>query len=293
MKKLIFLMIICFTFCAHAHKQNIIAIVNDEPITKYEFDSRKKLAIVMFNIDTSHPAINKQLNIDIMNSLIEGEVLKQHAETVGGEVSDKEINETIAMLEKQNKMPKGQLLKYLKSRGVNIDSFRDQLTVEKIKMNIVQSLSGGVKVSQSEFEDALVINSDKDLEIEATVFSSKESDKVAYNNMKKLKTKLSCNHNTTADFADNQEIKQNLKDFDGRMQSMIKDTREKSASSVFKEDGKFKVVLVCKKQPMNLSEQDSGRMKYFLSNKKVTKKAEKFLADLKEKAYIKIIEQNK
>ncbi len=289
MKKIIFLMTIFFVSCAYAQKQNIIAIVNDEPITQYEFDSRKKLSIVMFNIDTSHQAVNKQLNVDIMNSLIEGEVLKQYAKKIGGVISEEEVNETISMLEKQNQMPKGELLKYLKSRGVNIYSFRDQLTVEKIKMNIVQSFAGGVKVSQSEFEDAIVINSDKDLEIEAIVFSSKEADKKAYNNMKKLSTNLNCNSPTKADFADRQEFKQNLKDFDGRMQSMIKDTKERDSSSVFKEDGKFKLILVCKKQPINLSEQDSGRMRYFLSNKKVTKRAEKFLSDLKEKAYIKIL----
>ena len=283
-------MIMFFASCSYGQKQNIIAIVNDEPITKYEFDSRKKIAIILFNIDTSNPGVNNQLNIDIMNALIEGEVLKQYAQKIGGVISEEEVNDTVSMLEQQNKMPKGELVKYLKSRGANIDSFRDQLRVEKIKMNIVQSFSSGVKVSQSEFEDAIVINSDKDLEIQAVVFSSKESDKATYTKMQKLSSTLDCSKTTIADFADKQEFKQNLKDFKGRIQSVIKDTREKEPSSVFKEDGKFKVALVCKKQPAYLSEQDSGRVKYFLSNKKVTKKAEKFLADLKEKAYIKIIE---
>ena len=42
---------------AELDKSNIVAIVNDVPITKYDFNARKKLITVMFSVDTSVPGV--------------------------------------------------------------------------------------------------------------------------------------------------------------------------------------------------------------------------------------------
>lgn len=293
-KKIAFLIFFLFPLYVFASKSNIVAVVNDSPITKYEFEARKKLAIVIFKVDTSAPGVEHQLNRDILNSLIEGEVLKQHAEKVGGKITDEEIDQTIEILEKQNKMPKGGLIQYLKANDVSIKSFRDQLVNERIKYNIINSLSNSVNISQKEIETAFLLNANKDFEIEVWVFSSKNNDADAHKKMTKLQSSIkSCdkiNNKNFADFADAEKFDRHLKQLDDKIQSIIQDTKIGNASTVFQDQGKFKFVFVCKKHALNVSENEAGQVKYFLTNQKTTKKAEKFLSDLKRKAYVKVLD---
>lgn len=293
MKKIITLTIsIFFALSAIADNQNIIAIVNETPITKHEFDARKKMAMFFLNVGNLSSAAGKQFNKDILNSLIDGELLKQYAKKDGIKISNEEIKESIASLEDQNGMPRGQLPNYLASNGISVNSFIDHIFVEKIKSNIAQSISGEIKFSQNEFEEAIIIYSDKDLNVDTVVFSANQN--ADYNKMDQLRSKISCNNNdVNVEFADKQLLTQNLKAFSGRIQSVIKDTKIGEVSRVFRDnDDKFKILLVCKKHTENLSDNDLNKIKYFLSNKKLGAKTEKLLINLRSKAYIKILDSS-
>ena len=127
MKYLINIFLLLFSFQVIAGKQDIVAIVNDEPITMYEFNARKQMVIALNKIDNSNSKVNAQLNKDVVNILIEEELLNQHAEKVGGKISKAEIDNAISVIEERNKMPKGYLLQYMRELGVNINSFKKQI----------------------------------------------------------------------------------------------------------------------------------------------------------------------
>ena len=300
MKKLILLFLVLIPVIlpvksfAELDKSNIVAIVNDVPITKYEFEERKALAVIMFNVDLSMPGAESQLNKNILKSLIETEILKQHAEKVGGKVTNEDVANTIKLLEEQNKMQPGGMRKYLRSQGIKFDTFRKQIVGERIKLNIIQSFTGSVNVSQSEIESALIHNSPKDFAVEAWVFTSRDSSENSHKMMTKLKSRLKgCNkldQKLYDSFADAEKFDRHLKKLEGRIQSIVEDTREGKSSSVYKDAGRYKLVLVCKKQPFEVSAAEEGNVKYFVLNKKTTLKAEKFLEDLKQKAYVQILD---
>lgn len=296
MKKLVIFLICLLPVIVVADKNNIIAVVNDSPITKYEFDERKKLVIAMFNVDVTQPGIEARLNEDIMRSLIESEVLHQHAARVGGVIGDEEIEGTIIALEKQNNMPRGGMLKFLKNKNVNLETFRKQIAGEKIKMNIINSISGNISISEEEVNSALIDALNKDFEIEAWVFSSRNADEASYKKMKQMKPRLkSCDKLEAKlydQFADAEKFDRNLKKIDEKIASIIRDTKVGGVSTVFKDAEKFKLVFVCKKTPINVSTEESGKVKYYLLNKKTNLKAEKFLSDLRQKAYVKVMDSN-
>ncbi len=291
MKRLVSIFLVLFSFSAIAELPDIVAFVNDVPVTRYDFESRKKMVVTLNNIDISDASVNSKVNSDILNILVEDELLNQHAEKVGGDVSDEEIDNAIRSIEERNKMPNGGMKKHMKESGVDAEAFRKQIRSELIKHNIISSLSQSVSVSPNEMDIAL-INSYKDFDIEAWVFTSRVGDDDAKKKMHLLKKRLSdCNKvddKLFAEFADGEKFDRKLSKLPEKTQSIVLDTKAGNASSVYKQDGSFKMVFVCKKDA-GVSTGDLNKIKSFLSNKKMTQKAAKFFKDLKVKSTIKIM----
>jgi hypothetical protein len=295
MKYLISIVLLLVSFKAVAGKQDIVAIVNDKPVTMYEFNSRKQMVIALNKIDNSNPQVNSQLNKDILNILIEEELLNQHAEKVGGKISKAEIDNAISTIEERNKMPKGHLLQHLKELGVSIDSFRKQIKSELIKYNIINILSNSVSVSPKELDIAVINSGYDDFDITAWQFTSFDSNDNSLKQMKKLSKRISsCDkleEKLYNSFATSTQLNCKLKDLNDKTKSVVLDTKENSSSEVYQEDNKFKLIFVCAKKS-SISGNDINKVKIFLSNNKMSKKAAKFFKDLKSKAYIKILLDN-
>ncbi|MDP4708579.1 MAG: SurA N-terminal domain-containing protein [Rickettsiaceae bacterium] len=295
MKKLLALCVILFSASVLANIPDIVALVNDQPITKYDFESRKKMAITLNNIDVSDAAMERKLNSEIVNILIEEELLNQHAEKVGGAVSKDDLDEAIGTIEQRNNMPKNGMSKFLKEKNLNVESFRKQIKGELIRHNIINSLSHSVSVSQNELDVALINSNEKDFNIEAWVFTSKHATDKELEQMQQLKKRLnSCEKMDSKlyeEFADAEKFDRKLKQLPNNTQSVVLDTKTDSSSRVYKEDDKFKLVFVCKKDRA-VSSGDLSKIQAFLSNKKMSHKATKFFKDLKSKAYIKVMIPN-
>ncbi|NRB10514.1 MAG: SurA N-terminal domain-containing protein [Rickettsiaceae bacterium] len=299
MKKILIGFAILFSICTAANaEQDIVAIVNDKPITRYEFEKRKQLVTILNNIRIANKQQEKALNRNILNILIEEELLNQHAETVGGTVSQEEINNAIAVIEQRNGMPAGNLLPFMKSKGVQVSSFIDQVTAELIKYNIINSLSSSISVSPNEFNVTVFdIVNDKDLEVEALLYKSSKTDKRSHDAMNRIKPKLSnCDkvkYKSRGYDIELIKITGKLTEIEKsegeKTQSVIADTTEGESSNIYEENNQFKLIFVCKKQVENLLPQEDNKIKSFISNNKVSQKATKFLKDLHTKAYIKIM----
>lgn len=291
MKKLISIFLVLLTFNALADLPDVVAFVNDQPITKYDFESRKKMILVLNNIDASEPEVSRQIDRDILNILIEEELLNQHAEKVGGEIKEEEIDNAILSIEQRNKMPKGGMAAHMKANNLDMETFRKQIKGELIKSNIINSLSQSISVSPNEMEIAL-INSYQDFDIEAWIFTSRHGDEKSKKNMQLLKKRLtSCNKvddKLYADFADGEKFDRKLSALPENTQSVVLDTKVGTSSNIYKQGDLFKMVFVCKKDS-GVSKNDLNKIKSFLSNKKMSKKATKFFKDQKMKSNIKIM----
>ncbi len=291
MNRLVSIFLVLFSFNALAELPDVVAFVNDEPITRYDFESRKHMVVVLNDIDTSDPAVNSKINGDILNILIEEKLLDQHAEKVGGAVSETEIDNALRTIEERNKMPKNGMQKHMKASGVDIEVFRKQIRSELIKHNIVSSLSQSVSVSPNEMDIALV-NNYKDFAIETWVFTSRVGDDKAKEKMQLLKKRLSdCNKvedKLFAEFADGKKFDRKLAQLPEKTQSVVLDTKVGASSSVYKQGNNYKMVFVCKKDA-GVSKGDLNKIKAFLSNKKMSQKAAKFFKDLKTKSTIKVM----
>ena len=295
MKYLISIILLLVSFEIFAEKQDIVAIVNDKPITMYEFNSRKKMVIALNKIDNSNSQLNKQLNKDILNVLIEEELLNQYSEKHGIAISETEIDSAITTIEERNKIPKGHLLQDIKNLGVNVNTFKTQIRNELIKYNIINSLSNSIAISPKELDVAVINSGYDDFDIIALQFTSLDSNESSLKQMQKLSKRLSsCDkleEKLYNNFASSIKIDSKLNDLNDRTKSVVLDTKENSSSKIYQEDNKFKLIFVCSKK-FSISGTEINKVKMFLSNNKMSKKADKFFKDLKSKAYIKILHSN-
>ncbi|MFV9879660.1 MAG: SurA N-terminal domain-containing protein [Rickettsia conorii subsp. raoultii] len=292
MRNLLLIITVFFTFnVAQASLPNIVASVNDEPITLNEFRARKKMIMALNNVESLKPAQDKQLSDLALKSLIDESLLFQYAGD--REILQEEIDNAIKSIEDRNKMPHGSLLQYLKSRSVNPDSFISQIKSELIKMNILSSLSRSVQVSNKEIDVAILSSDQKDVEISMQVFTSKDGGNKAFTQMNNLKNRLTkcvdVKKSLYDNFATMQIITDKLSKIEGVKQTIVKDLTPDKASNVFKVNNKFEITLVCSKKILNVNEDENNYVVNFLTNKKISQKAQKMFENMRKKAAIKIM----
>ena len=293
MKKLLLIIItVFFAFnVAQASLPNIVASVNDEPITLNEFRARKKMIMALNNVESLTPAQDKQLSDLAIKSLIDESLLFQYAGD--REIPQEEIDNAIKSIEDRNKMPHGSLLQYLKSSSVNPDSFISQIKSELIKMNILSSLSRSVQVSNKEIDVAILSSDQKDVEISMQVFTSKDGGNKAFTQMNNLKNRLKkcadVKKSLYDNFATMQIITDKLSKIEAVKQTIVKDLSSDKASNVFEVNNKFEIILVCSKKILNVNEDENNYVVNFLTNKKISQKAQKMFENMRKKAVIKIM----
>lgn len=292
MKQIFALLVIFISSTAYCTQDHIIALVNDDPITSYEFENRKRMLMKLNNIQNPDTSTSKELNNYALQTLIDESILVQHAEKVGGKVTPEEILEAIHSIEKKNNMPAGHLMKLFSDKTIE-ESFKSQIRAELIKMNILSHLSKSVTISPKEIDVAILTSNSKDIKISAKIFTSKSKDKDTFSKMNNLQKQLkNCEIAKKVNyekFANYVEVDENLSALEPQTQTVIKDLNQNQASRVFETHDGFKVAIVCGKEFQGISAEENTHITNFLTNKKVSQKAQKFFDNLRKKAYIKVL----
>ncbi|WP_375332625.1 SurA N-terminal domain-containing protein [Candidatus Tisiphia endosymbiont of Psammoecus bipunctatus] len=292
MKKLFCLVAIVFNLAiAKAELSNIVALVNNEPITLHEFLARKHMIMALNNINNPDSQTDKQLDKMAINSVIDDLLLYQSVN--GKKSSDSELNESIETIEQRNKMAQGQLMQLLKSKSVDINSFKSQIGAEIIKMNILSSISRSVAISAKEVDAIILATNSKDAEISAQIFTSKDKQDKILQKMYGLQKRLTNCHDIKEslykDFSTLEIVNQNLSTLDSTLQTILKDLNTGEKSSVFEMQDGFKLILMCNKKIVNVTLDENDYVVNLLTNKKMSQKAQKYFEDMRKKAYIKIM----
>ncbi|WP_342259908.1 SurA N-terminal domain-containing protein [Candidatus Tisiphia endosymbiont of Metellina segmentata] len=292
MKKLFCLVAIVFNLAiAKAELSNIVALVNNEPITLHEFLARKHMIMALNNINNPDSQTDKQLDKMAINSVIDDLLLYQSVN--GKKSSDSELNESIETIEQRNKMAKGQLIQLLKSKSVDINSFKSQIGAEIIKMNILSSISRSVAISAKEVDAIILATNSKDAEVSAQIFTSKDKQDKTLQKMYGLQKRLTNCHDIKEslykDFSTLEIVNQNLSTLDSTLQTILKDLNTGEKSSVFEMQDGFKLILMCNKKIVNITLDENNYVVNLLTNKKMSQKAQKYFEDMRKKAYIKIM----
>ncbi len=120
-----------------AFASNIKAIVNDDIITSTDLNDRVRLVMLMTGGKAAQAGMANLQN-DILQALIDEKIKFQAAQRVNQSVDENEVNNAVAFIEKQNKMPAGMLGKLFAQEGVNIESFKQQIRAQLAWRNFIR-----------------------------------------------------------------------------------------------------------------------------------------------------------
>lgn len=132
--------------------QRIAAIVNDEVVSLRDLERRTDLTIITANLANT-PPVRQRLREQVLRSLVDERLQQQEATRRNITVSDEELDQQIAGLEQQNRIPDGRFEEYLKSNGIDKDTVMTQLRAELAWTKLVrQRLVPTIIVSDAEIE---------------------------------------------------------------------------------------------------------------------------------------------
>lgn len=114
---------------AQAQRMGIVATVNSAPISEYDLHARLKLVIAMSGLPATRETA-QQLAPKIVDTLIDEELKRQEAKTLGIEIDDKAVETAVQRFEKARGMPANGMLNLLESLGLSKDVLYQQIRAD-------------------------------------------------------------------------------------------------------------------------------------------------------------------
>lgn len=287
-----FFVIIIVALCGFSNvfatDSDVVAMVNGQPITRYQLNNRTKLIINTQNINFDNSAKRDAFDKQIINQLIEEELIKKAGKDFGIEVKDEMVNAAIASLEKQNNLPKNYMLPILREHGLSTESYKDKITSDIIRGKIFSILASDITVTETEARSVLLNSKGAKPKIHVWVLSVQGNDNSSLAKMENLRrsliksdlTKLSLQNQSDADA---KEFKDYSK-LTAHNKSILQDTNKGSVSAIYKESNEYKLMVVLEKDFFDVKE--LATVKNNLKMQKAERKYNFFIKNLHNKADI-------
>src|SRR5215831_305894 len=114
----------------------IVAVVNDEVITRNDLDERVKLAFGQLKQQGTPPPARDVLEKQLLDRMISDRVQLQFAKETGLKVDDADLDRAILRIADENKMSLPQLRQALENDGVPFAKFREDIRSEIIRARL-------------------------------------------------------------------------------------------------------------------------------------------------------------
>jgi peptidyl-prolyl cis-trans isomerase SurA len=117
--------------------QRVAAVVNDEIISLMDLEQRMRLALASSNLPDTMES-RSRIGAQVLRGLIDEHLKTQEAKRLKIAIAPAEIANGVANIERQNNMPPGGLETFLKSRHIDFDTMRAQITSEMAWVRVVR-----------------------------------------------------------------------------------------------------------------------------------------------------------
>jgi len=140
----------------------IAVVVNKDIITEGGLSDRLHLAAVNANIDPT-PANLEKLKSQMLHAMINEVLQRQIAEQYKIQVTDKEMQESIALLEKNSGMEPGHIARIMKENKIPLSTLEDQIRTNRMWVELIRAkYASTIQISDSEIAQALQLEKEKE-----------------------------------------------------------------------------------------------------------------------------------
>ena len=133
----------------------IVAVINDSVITLSELNAATAVALDKLDAgEKKDPAKMEELRAKVLDGLVEQKLVKQAADKAGIDISEREIDNAVEDIKKQNNLTQESLLLALAQSGLTVREYREQLKeqIRQVKfMN--KEFRSKISIQPEEIED--------------------------------------------------------------------------------------------------------------------------------------------
>ena len=109
--------------------QGIVAIVNSDIITRFDLISRINFILFLSKLSNNEKVI-KRIRPQVITGLINDKLKLQAARKLKIKVSESELATAINEVEKNSRIPKGQMVEFLRKNRINYQTFKLQIEAQ-------------------------------------------------------------------------------------------------------------------------------------------------------------------
>jgi peptidyl-prolyl cis-trans isomerase SurA len=133
----------------------VVAIVNNDIITRSELNQAVAMAEKQLAASNTPAPPMQQLQLQVLNQLIDKKLELQTAERMGITVSEDQLNQAIQSIAAKNNMTVAQLHDAITNEGVNFAEYRKQLKEQLIMHQVLQEAVGSsIKITPQDIKNA-------------------------------------------------------------------------------------------------------------------------------------------
>lgn len=135
---------------------HIVAVVNEDAITRYELDEAIKTAIGRMQQQGMQIPDQHTLEEQVLESIITKRIQIQHAQEVGLSVAETELDETINRIAVDNQLTLPEFHAVLENDGISYNKFREEIREEMIIARLKErEVNHQVNVTEGEVDNFL------------------------------------------------------------------------------------------------------------------------------------------
>lgn len=148
---------------APAHAQNIVVMVNGDPITDFDIEQRSKLDTL-----TTQKTPSRQ---DVINTLIDDKIKLKEGKKYGVDPGASDINQSYEGMAQRMRISPDQLTKSLESKGVRPETLKSRMRSEMVWTSLVRGrFKEKLMVGEKDVADKVREGGDEKLQIEGTEY---------------------------------------------------------------------------------------------------------------------------
>jgi peptidyl-prolyl cis-trans isomerase SurA len=131
----------------------VIAIVNDEALTQYDVNERKRAVLEQMKAQKVTPPSTDVLEKQLLERLITERALLQYAKETGVRVDDTQVERTIARIAQDSKLSVDDFRRAVEREGISFAKYREDMRNEMIIQRLRdREVEGRVSVSDAEVD---------------------------------------------------------------------------------------------------------------------------------------------
>lgn len=140
---------------AHAQQSSIVAVVNEDAISRADMMDRMKLSIISAGLPDT-PEIRQKLLPQVLNGLIEERLMMQEAARNKISVGPADVQQGFEVLAKQNNMPIERFNEIMKGQGVPKRTLDQQIEAQIAWSRVIQDIiKPQIEITDKDIQDRI------------------------------------------------------------------------------------------------------------------------------------------